>query len=81
LHTLEKIKYTIGVIRSRKSQDRQHNDQKKKAQRTNNDLQNTTQKKKQQKKRATRTQLIMTICSNNEFRHCILCKTIRTPTE
>jgi len=43
---------TKGLIRIRKSKDRQHNDQKEKGQSTNNDSQNTTQKTKD---RATRT--------------------------
>ena len=37
---------TKGIIRSRKSNDKQHNDQKKSDKRTSNDLQNTTQKTK-----------------------------------
>ena len=37
----EEFEDTKGVIRIRKSKDRQHNDQKKKDKRTNNDLQNT----------------------------------------
>ena len=45
---LEKLEDTKGVIRSRKSKDRQHNGQKKKDKRTNNDLQNITQKTKDQ---------------------------------
>ena len=45
---------TKGVIRIRKSKDRQHNGQKKKDKRTNNDLQNTTHKTKD---RVTRTPL------------------------
>jgi hypothetical protein len=36
----EKFEYIKGVIRIRKSKDRQHNGQKKKYKRTNNDLQN-----------------------------------------
>ena len=40
------FKDTNGIIRSRKSKDRQYNGQKKKDKRTNNDLQNTTQKTK-----------------------------------
>jgi hypothetical protein len=43
---LEELEDTKGVIRVRKSKDRQHNGQKKKDNRTNNDLQNTTQKTK-----------------------------------
>jgi hypothetical protein len=35
---------TKGVIRSRKSKERQHNGQNKKDKRTNNDLQNIAQK-------------------------------------
>ena len=35
---------TTGVIRIRKSKNRQHNGQKKKDKRTNNDLQNITHK-------------------------------------
>ena len=45
---------TKGVIRIRKSKDRQDNGQKKKNKRTNNDLKKTTQKTKDQ---ATRTPL------------------------
>jgi len=37
---------TKGVIRIRKSKDRQHNGQKNKKKRTNNDLRNITQKTK-----------------------------------
>jgi len=37
---------TKGLIRIRKSKDRQHNDQKKKDQRTNDNLQNITNKLK-----------------------------------
>ena len=37
----EEFEDTKGVIRIRKSKDRQHNDQKKKDKRTSNDLQNT----------------------------------------
>ena len=37
---------TKGVIRIRKSKDRQHNDKKKRDKRTNNDLQNSIQKTK-----------------------------------
>jgi hypothetical protein len=47
----ERLSDTKGVIRSRKSNDRQYNDQMK---RTNNNLQNNTQKTKD---RATRTPL------------------------
>ena len=50
----EEFEDTKGVIRSRKSKDRQYNDQKKKDKRTNNDLQNTTRKTKD---RTTRTLL------------------------
>ena len=50
----EEFEDTKGVISSRKSKDKQHNDQQKKNQRTNNDLQNITQKTKYQ---ATRTLL------------------------
>ena len=42
----EEFEDTNGIIRSRKSKDRQHNGQKKEDKRTNNDLQNTTQKTK-----------------------------------
>ena len=42
----EKFKDFNGVLRSHKSQDRQHNDQKKKKKCTNNDLQNTIQQTK-----------------------------------
>ena len=45
---------TNGVLRIRKSKDRQHNDQMKKDNRTNNDLTNSTQKTTD---RATRTPL------------------------
>ena len=45
---------TKGVIRIRKSNDRQHNGQKKKGKRTNNDLQNNKHKTKD---RSTRTPL------------------------
>jgi len=45
---------TKGVLRIRKSKDRQHNDQMKKDNRTNNDLTNSTQKTTDQ---ATRTPL------------------------
>jgi hypothetical protein len=45
-------KLATWVIRIRKSNDRQHNDQMKKGKRTSNDLQNTTQKTKY---RTTRT--------------------------
>ena len=45
---------TKGVIRSRKSKDRQNNGQAKEDKRTNNVLQNVTQKTKD---RATRTSL------------------------
>jgi hypothetical protein len=51
----EKSEDTKGVIRIRKSKDRQHNGQKKKDKRTNNDLQNTTHKTKD---RVTRTPLL-----------------------
>jgi hypothetical protein len=49
--TLEKIygdqfKDSKGIIKIRKSKDRQYNGQKKKDKRTNNDLQNITQKTK-----------------------------------
>jgi hypothetical protein len=44
----EEFENIKGVIRIRKSNDRQHNDQMKKGKRTNNDLQNTTQKTKYQ---------------------------------
>jgi hypothetical protein len=42
----EEFEDTNGIIRSRKSQNRQNNGQKKKYKRTNNDVQNTTQKSK-----------------------------------
>jgi len=51
---LKEFEDTKGVIKIRKSKNRQHNGQKKKDKRTNNDLQNTTQKTKD---RATRTPL------------------------
>jgi hypothetical protein len=44
MHYLEEFEDTKGVIRTRKSKDRQRNCQKKKGKRTNNDLQKTTQK-------------------------------------
>ena len=50
----EEFKDTKGVIRSRKSKDRQHNGQKKRDKEINNDLQNTIQKTKD---RAVRTSL------------------------
>jgi hypothetical protein len=43
----EKFEHTKGVIRNRKSIDRQYNGQKKKDKGTNNDLQNTNQKTKE----------------------------------
>jgi hypothetical protein len=46
--------FLFGLIRIRKSKDRQHNDQKKKYERVNNNLKNTTKKTKDQ---ATRTSL------------------------
>ena len=52
--TEEEFEDTKGVIRIRKSKDRQHNGQKKRDRRTNNDLQNTTHKPKD---RVTRTPL------------------------
>jgi len=42
----EEVEDTKGVIRIRKSTDRQHKGKKKKDKRTNNDLQNTSQKTK-----------------------------------
>jgi len=42
----EKFEDTKGAIRSRKSNDRQYNSEKKKNKMTNNDVQNTTQKTK-----------------------------------
>ena len=42
--TEEEFEDTKGVIRIRKSKDRQHNGQKKRDKRTNNDLRNTTHK-------------------------------------
>ena len=41
-----RVEDTKGVIRIRKSKDRQHNDQKKKDKRPSNDLQNITHKTK-----------------------------------
>ena len=41
-----KFEYTKGVIKSRKSKDRQYNGQQKKDKETNTDLQNITQKNK-----------------------------------
>ena len=41
---MEELADTKGVFRIRKSEDRQHNDQKKNDKRTNNDLQNIAQK-------------------------------------
>jgi hypothetical protein len=49
-----------GLIRIRKSKDRQHYDQTKRNKRTNNDLQKTTQKSKY---RATRIQLLIVVNS------------------
>ena len=43
---LEEFEDTKGIIRIRKSKDRQHNGQKKMDKKTNNDLQKTTQKTK-----------------------------------
>jgi ribosomal protein L44E len=43
-YTWEKFEDSKAVTRSRKSKDRQYNDQAKKYKRTNNDLQNTTKK-------------------------------------
>ena len=40
----EKFEDTKGVIKRRKSKDRQFNEQNKNIKRTNNDLQNTTEK-------------------------------------
>ena len=40
---MEELADTKGVFRIRKSEDRQHNDQKKNDKRTNNDLQNYTE--------------------------------------
>ena len=42
----EKFEETKGVIRIRKSKDRQHNGEKNVNKKTNNNLQNTTQKTK-----------------------------------
>jgi mRNA-degrading endonuclease RelE of RelBE toxin-antitoxin system len=42
----DKLEDTNRKIRSRKSKDRQNNDQDKKDKKTNNDLQNTSQKTK-----------------------------------
>ena len=42
----EEFENTKGVIRIRKSKDRQHNGQKKKDKRTNNDIQYTAHKTK-----------------------------------
>ena len=50
----EEFEDTKGVIRIRKSKDRQYNGQKKKNKRTNNDIQNIAHKTKD---RVTRTQL------------------------
>jgi hypothetical protein len=50
----EEFEDTIGVIRIRKSKDRQYNGQKKKNKRTNNDMQNIAHKTKD---RVTRTPL------------------------
>jgi hypothetical protein len=58
----ERIADTKGVIKSRKSKDRQHNGQKKKNKRTNNAIQNITQKTKD---RATRTPLKQGMNSGN----------------
>ena len=52
--TEEEFEDTKGVIRIRKSKDREHNRQTKRDRRTNNDLQNTTHKTKD---RVTRTPL------------------------
>ena len=50
----EEYEDTKGIIRIRKSKDRQHNGQTKKNKRTNNDLKKNTQKTKDE---ATRTPL------------------------
>ena len=50
----EEFEDTKGVIKIRKSKDRQHNGQLKKEKKTNNDLQNITQKTKD---RVTQTPL------------------------
>ena len=50
----EEFEDAEGIIRIRKSKNRQHNGQKKRDKRTNNDLQNTTQKTND---RVTRTPL------------------------
>jgi hypothetical protein len=42
----EEFEDTIGVIRIRKSKDRQHNGQRKKSKRTNNDLETNIRKTK-----------------------------------
>ena len=55
----EEFEDTKGVIRIRKSKDRQHNGQKKKDKRTNNDLHNITHKTKDQ---VTLTPLKTGIC-------------------
>jgi hypothetical protein len=60
----EEFEDTKGVISSRKSKDKQHNDQQKKNQRTNNDLQNITQKTKYQ---ATRT-LLKTVVNSDALK-------------
>jgi len=61
---LEEFEDTEGVIRIRKSKDRQNNGQKKKYKRTNNDLQNITHKTKD---RVTRTPEPLQTC---ELRCC-----------
>ena len=60
---------TNGVLRIRKSKDRQHNDQMKKDNRTNNDLTNSTQKTTD---RATRTPLKTgeKLCKHNVRHEC-----------
>ena len=61
----ERFEDTKGVIRSRKSEDRQYNGQKKKYKRRNNDLHNITQKIKDQ---ATRTTLKLSSCATCDTR-------------
>ena len=53
----EEFEDTKGVIRIRKSKERQHNGQKKKDKRTNNDLQNTTQKTEDQATRSPKVKI------------------------
>ena len=62
----EEFENTKGVIRIRKSKDRQHNGQKKKDKRTNNDIQYTAHKTKN---RVTRTPLKLR-CSRSSSSSC-----------